>query len=317
MRKRMLPALLVAAAFGFSGCSSTTAPTSATEDPAVEVTTEATTEEITEPPTNAPLSEGDENACTFDDVDADIAVLIVDDDTAADGTLSIAEIDGNKMLKFTDETTTADNLADAVQKIRLDVTKLLAPEQLELVNSIEFDLYAEAKDTVYVNEDGENVKAPGWIGGGGGTECADGKWYGFSDFSGSDIQEYVLERSDACHVTFKFLLAASGKCWDASMTEPYLQIMRWGMGNISDLYIDNLTFIDADGNSIPLTISEGWAASGSDDADENADAETTAPEETTGETASEETTSEETAAATAETNAEAATTTSAEAEDAA
>ena len=294
MRKNLWLTLLLAAMLGMTitGCSNANTQSTAPTEEATEVTTaEETTEEVTEPPTNAPLAEGDANACTFDDMDESIAELIVDDDTAADGKLSIAEIDGNKMLKFTDETTTADNIEDAVQKIRLDVTKLLAPEQLELVNSIEFDLYAEAKDTVYVNEDGENVKAPGWIGGGGGTECADGKWYGFSDFSGTGLQEYVLERSDACHVTFKFLLAASGKCWNAEMTEPYLQIMRWGMGNISDLYIDNITFFDADGKSIPLTVSEGWATHSEEDApsDEETsegDAEETSEdaEETTEET---------------------------------
>ena len=204
-----------------------------------------------------------------------------------------------------------------MQKIRFDVTKLLAPEQLELVDHIDFDLYAEAKDTLFVNEDGENVKAPGWIGGGGGTETCDGKWYGFADYSASGVQEYVLERSDAVHVSFKFLLAASGRKWDATQTEPYLQIMRWGMGNVSDLYIDNITFYDADGNSIPLTLSDGWATTGAADAEETsadetaetsadetaAEEETTtaageAPEETT-EAASEETTeaaSEETTA---------------------
>lgn len=283
MKKNIALIALLAAMIGLTACSGTNAPESGTSsDEPAEVTTEETTEEITEPPTNAPTAQGDTNACTFDEIGEDIAVIIADDDTAANGTLSIVEIDGNRMLKFTDETTTADNLEDSVQKIRFDITRLLAPEQLELVNSIEFDLYAEAKDTLYVNEDGENAKAPGWIGGGGGTETCDGKWYGFTDFSASGIQEYVLERSDACHVAFKFLLAASGRNWDASMTEPYLQIMRWGMGNLSDLYIDNITFLDADGNSIPLTISEGWAVSGEegetpDDASEDttaADAET-------------------------------------------
>ena len=298
MKKNLWITLLLVAMLGMTACSNSNTQSTAPTEEATEVTMAAeTTEEVTEPPTNAPLPEADPNACTFDDVDESIAVLIVDDDTAADGTLSIAEIDGNKMLKFTDETTNADNIADAVQKIRLDVTKLLAPEQLELVNSIEFDLYAEAKDTVYVNEDGENVKAPGWIGGGGGTECADGKWYGFSDFSGSGIQEYVLERSDACHVTFKFMLAASGKCWNAEMTEPYLQIMRWGMGNISDLYIDNLTFFDANGKSIPLTVSEGWATHSDEDADageEPSDDAETAAEGDTEESSDEETTEETT-----------------------
>lgn len=266
----VLPMLLAAAAVmtacdaqGSSALNAeTAAPTAAdAETPEnIEETDEETTEEVTEPPTNAPFPETDPNACTFDEVGADIAVLVIDDEHSADGTLTIAEIDGNKMLRLTDETSNTDNYADVVQKIRFDVSMLLSQEQLELVDRIEFDLYAEARDTLYVNEDGEHMKAPGWIGGGGGTECSDGKWYGFADFSGSGVQEYVLERSDACHVTFKFLLAASGKKWDSAMTQPYFQVMRWGIDNISDTFIDNITFYDADGNSIPLTISDGWAA---------------------------------------------------------
>lgn len=268
MNKRLFLSALLAIAVSLTACGAqgNTAPTTETTAPAetaaaettAEVTEEETTEEVTEPPTNAPLPEADPNACTFDEVGADVAVLVVDDKQAVNGTLSIEEIDGNKMLKLTDETSNADNFSDAVQKIRFDVSKLLAQDQLELVDRIEFDLYAEARDTLYVNEDGENMLAPGWIGGGGGTECSDGKWYGFADFSGSNIQEYWLPRTDACHVTFRFLLAASGKKWDNTMTQPYLQIMRWGIGNISDTYIDNITFYDADGNSIPLTISDGW-----------------------------------------------------------
>ena len=284
--KRFLAVMLVSL-LGMTACG-TTAPKE-TETPAVQTeetaavstdagTEEDTTEEVTEPPTNAPLPDADPNACTFDAVGADVAVLVVDDDQSVNGTLSIAEIDGNPMLKLTDETTNAENLKESVQKIRLDISKLLAKEQLELVDCIEFDLYAEAKDELFVNEDDENVRAPGWIGGGGGTECCDGKWYGFKDFSGSGLQEYVMERSDACHVQFKFLLAASGKKWDATMTQPFLQIMRWGMGNVSDLYLDNLTFFDADGNSIPLTISDGWAEYAP--ADENAETGTEVAETT-------------------------------------
>ena len=303
MNKRLFLSALLAIAVSLTACGAqgNTAPTTETTAPAetaaaettAEVTEEETTEEVTEPPTNAPLPEADPNACTFDEVGADVAVLVVDDKQAVDGTLTIEEIDGNKMLKLTDQTSNAENFSDAVQKIRFDVSKLLAQNQLELVDRIEFDLYAEARDTLYVNEDGENMLAPGWIGGGGGTECSDGKWYGFADFSGSNIQEYWLPRTDACHVTFKFLLAASGKKWDNTMTQPYLQIMRWGIGNISDTYIDNITFYDADGNSIPLTISDGWG-----------DFVPPAAEETETEAAPAESTEETTETATAEEAAE-------------
>lgn len=290
MKKRLTALLLLGAMLAATGCSGNAESSEATAPTAAEVT-EAPTEAETEAPTNAPFPEADANAVTFDNVGADIAEIVVDDDTSVDGTLTVESVDGNSMLKFTDTTTTADNISKAVQKIRFDVTKLLAKDQLALVDHIEFDVCAVAKDTVFVNDEGETPKVPGWIGGGGGTETCDGKWYGFTDFSASGIQEYNLERSDLYHVNFKFMLAASGRKWDETMTEPYLQIMRWGIQNISDFYIDNITFYDADGNSIPLTISEGWAASG-DGEDVTEAVPEEAPEEAT-EAAPEEAPAEE------------------------
>lgn len=259
----LLSALLLA------GCSSTPGEAVPDDAPHTETAAEELTEAPTEPPTNAPFPEEDANAVTFDNVGTEIAAIIADDEACADGTLSVVSVDGNNMLKFTDSSTDIDGLEDAVQKLRIDMTQLLAPEQMAEVYAIEFDLYAQAKADAFVNDDGENMLVPGWIGGGGGTETADGKWYGFADFAASDINEYTMERSDACHVTFKFLLAASGKCWDETMTEPNFLIMRWGMQNLSDMYIDNITFYDKDGASIPLTLG------GASDAEEAA-----APEDT-------------------------------------
>ncbi len=305
MKKKLIALFLLGAMLAATGCSGNAESSSTPEEttaPAEEVT-EPETEAETEAPTNAAFPEADPNAVTFDNVGADVAIIFVDDDAAVDGTLSVESVDGNNMLKLTDNTTTADNISTAVQKVRFDVTKLLAKEQLALVDHIEVDVCAQAKDTVFVNDDGETPKVPGWLGGGGGTETCDGKWYGFKDFSASGIQEYNLERSDMYHVEFKFLLAASGRKWDDTMTEPYLQIMRWGIQNISDFYIDNITFYDADGNSIPLTISEGWASAGDAESEaapeeESAEATEAAPEPE--EASAEETAAEETAEETTE-----------------
>ena len=248
--------LLLLTAVALSGCSQNTESSQlSAETSAPEEVTEAETESLP-PPTNAPFPEADPNAVTFDDGNFSFISVIKDDDTAVDGSLSVETIGGNAMLKFTDTSTNAQNLEKAVQKIKISVGQLLRPDQLESVYRISFDCYAEAKDELFLNDDGEYRKVPGWIGGGGGTMCADGNWYSFADFSASGINEYDLERSDACHVDFKFLLAESGKKWDSSVQDVNFSVMRWGMQNISDFYLDNITFYDQEGNTIPLNPSE-------------------------------------------------------------
>ncbi|MBP0973077.1 MAG: hypothetical protein J5851_04135, partial [Oscillospiraceae bacterium] len=154
MQKKLIALMLLGAMLTATGCAGKTESSIEATEPTAQEVTEATTEEVTEAPTNAPFPEADPNAVTFDNVGADIAVIVVDDDASVDGTLSIESVDGNNMFKFTDNTTTADNISKAVQKVRIDVTKLLAKEQLELVDHIEFDVCAQAKDTVFVNDDG-------------------------------------------------------------------------------------------------------------------------------------------------------------------
>ena len=270
MMKRTMLALLLAGLLGLTACGNKPAapadsaaepvdsvdPAAAGDGDAQEITDAQDEEEVL--PTQAAFAEADDNAVTFDDGDCSFVTVVNDDDTAVDGTVSVKDVDGNAMLCFTDDVTTADTLEDAVQKMLISVDALLAPEDIARVRSVEFDIYGAAKDTLFVNDNGENVKVPGWVGGGGGTICADENWYGFSDFSAAGINEYDLERSDACHVTFKVLLAASGKCWDGQ-SPANLQIMRWGMQNLNDTYIDNLTFFDEDGNSIPLTRTDASA----------------------------------------------------------
>lgn len=249
----LMTAMLLSAA-GCSGNADSQAesqtPTEA--DTSAAEATEAPTEEETVPPTNAAFPEAAPNAVTFDDGNFDFASIVCDDSGSADGTLSVEEVDGNFMLKYNDTTTTAENMGTMVQKVSIDVTKLLTPEQYGLVNSISVDIGAKAESDAFVNEDGENLTVPGWIGGGGGTVTMDDNWYGFADYSASEINEFNLERSDLYHVEFKFLLASGGKKWDAAQEDVNFLIMRWGMQNVSSLYIDNITFYDADGNSIPL-----------------------------------------------------------------
>lgn len=232
--KKILTAMsaLVLAAF-FSGC----------------IENSSSSEEELIPPT--PAECGDPNAITFDDGDFSFADIMVNDPDSAQGELQIVEYDGNPMLAFVDSGT---NFADGtVQKIKFDAAKLLSPEDLAKVYSIEADIYATATAEDYVNEDKENLKAPGWIGGGGGANVSGDKWYDFSEWSGG---EYNFEKSGPVHIELKFLLASSGKCWDETMEEAVFQIMRWGAQNEGDLMIDNIVFKDKNGDSLPVTKSD-------------------------------------------------------------
>ncbi len=223
----------------------TQAPTEeATEAPTEEITEEVTEEELIPP---SPAECDDPNAITFDDGDFSFAQPKLDDVDSAQGLLSIETVEGNKMLCFNDAGT---NFADGtVQKIMFDAAKLLTPENLAKVRSIEMDVYADATSDAFKNDNGENVMAPGWIGGGGGANVAGDKWYEFAEWEGG---EYNFPMSGAAHVEMKFLLALGGQCWDETMEEATFQIMRWGAQNEGNLYVDNIVFKDEDGNSLPI-----------------------------------------------------------------
>ena len=233
-----------AMAFALAACAAGCSDKKGNDAGSDTVPVETTTEELV-PPT--PTEATDPNAITFDDGKFDFAFAKTEDKDCAKGELSVAELMGNKMLKFTDDNTIP--LEGKVQKIGINVTQLLGNEGAAKVRRIEFDMYAEATSDGLKRDDGEVVKAPGWIGGGGGTVTAKEKWYDFQEFSGG---EYNFEASGAVHAQFKFLLADSGQCWTEDMDDANFLIMRWGIANESDMYIDNIVFYDEDGNSIPI-----------------------------------------------------------------
>ena len=239
------------------GESSEVSKTESSQAETSEIPSEPATEELIPP---SPAEATDPNTITFDDEDFSFAHAQTADKDSAQGTLEITEIQGNKMLRFTDDGTAP--LDEKVQKIQFDAAKMLSPENMAKVRSIEFDAYADATADKFVNDNNENVKAPGWIGGGGGANVSGDKWYDFSEWSGG---EYNFDMSGAVHVKFKFLLAKSGQCWDETMTEATFMVMRWGAKNEGNFYIDNIVFYDEDGNSLPIEISDGNNAEISED----------------------------------------------------
>ncbi len=284
-RNFIVGAMVFALAATASGCSDGNSDNSGNADKSTSdtittadiTTTAESTEETTEekiPPT--PTAASDVNTVTFDDGDFSFAEVISDDAQAAVGTLSVVEVMGEKMLRFADDNSVP--LEGRVQKIKINAAQLVGLENLPKVRRIEFDMYAMATADKFVNENGENVLAPGWIGGGGGTVTAmDDKWYDFGEFSGG---EYDFEFSGAVHGQFKFLLADTGQCWSEDMTDANFLIMRWGLGNESDMYIDNIVFYDEDGKSIPI-VNIPIAKEDSDDtAEETADTDNSTADST-------------------------------------
>ena len=100
------------------------------------------TSEVGQLSINIPVESSDPNAVTFDDGDFSFASVINDDNESACGELSVTEVMGNRMLKFTDDMTVS--LDGKVQKISINAVKLIGTENLPKVRSIEFDVYAEA-----------------------------------------------------------------------------------------------------------------------------------------------------------------------------
>ncbi|MBQ8961319.1 MAG: hypothetical protein IJ071_08940 [Ruminococcus sp.] len=232
--------------------SSTEATEAATEAP--EPVTEAPTEELLPP---VPAEATDPNAVIFDSGVFPFATPKTIDDDSAQGELEVVEVQGNKMLRFTDD---GSNFANGtVQKIQIDAAMLLSPEDLAKVRSIELDAYADATADKLATEDADAVKAPGWVGGGGGANVAGDKWYQFAEWDGG---EYNFDMSGPAHVQFKFLMADGGQCWDETMSEATFLVMRWGAQNEGNFYIDNIVFYDADGNSLPVRDDFGFDVDG-------------------------------------------------------
>lgn len=260
-RKILASAMSLTLAAAVAGCGdkgssseSSEATTAASTEASTVEATEATTEAL-EPP--KPVEASDPNAITFDDGHFYFASPKTTDDDSAQGKLEVVEVQGNKMLRFTDD---GNNHANGtVQKIQIDAAMLLSHENVAKVRSIQFDVYADATASDFKNDDGELLKAPGWIGGGGGANVAGDKWYQFGEWSGG---EYNFEMSGAAHAEFKFALAAGGQCWDETMDEAVFLIMRWGAQNEGNMYIDNIVFYDEDGNSLPIekTVDEAVVA---------------------------------------------------------
>ena len=91
------------------------------------------------------------------------------------------------------------------------------------------------------------------------------------------------EGSWRCETDIPALLPANG--YAANDEGTTLVIMRWGQANDVDFYIDNLTFYDKDGNSMPVLA--GGAGAAEEGAEEATEETTEAAESSESEAAAE------------------------------
>jgi LPXTG-motif cell wall-anchored protein len=152
----------------------------------------------------------------------------------ADGTpdgdpsiLSVVEFQGSKMLKV-------DSQANSIPKVKFDVAKLLGADKIGLVRTIEYDLIIEKPGDTMTTWNGGTI---------GATPTGPSGWNNGTEWT---IQDDNKNISDPKHLKetikpgFEFTDPASA----------FFMFMNWA-NNGTDMYIDNLKFLDADGSVIP------------------------------------------------------------------
>ncbi|MCQ2464739.1 MAG: hypothetical protein MJ095_04075 [Oscillospiraceae bacterium] len=291
MKKKLISVLAVcAAAFSVTSCGSTgisedtsvaendtAAVTSAPEE--AEATAETTEEELVEP--DYPVFTPDVNAITFNDSDdlftAHCMAQKNFENDESNCKLSVAEYKGERQLKIEILDYDNEKYMYKTPKIVFDMDELVGAENLSKVKSFTCDITQVAVGE-FKGDDGEMMLVPGNLMGTFGSNVGEeSEWY---QPAGSANEYATAEWNfewEHINVEGKWLL----KGFADGNTESTLVFMRWSIPNQADVYIDNITFYDEDGNSIPIAYKPGEA---SEDAEE---AETEAAE-TEEETAAEE-----------------------------
>lgn len=293
--------MIFAAAFGivsaFTSCNDSLQNSESTPNGTADMTTAAQTEEITEPEGTEPEETepvepdypeliADENSITFDDGDLYTAhCMAVNDfeDDEADCILSVAEYKGEKQLRIEVVGFNETKGMYKVPKIVFDVDELVGSENLSKIKSFSADITQVAAGE-FIGDDGEAMMVPGnfmgTFGSNVGEECAD--WYEPTGSSNGYAKAEWTFEWEYLHVEGKWLL----KGYVDGTTDSTLVFMRWAIPNKADVYIDNITFYDADGNSIPIVYTPGENAEG--EAEEENEAELSEETETAGEEGAEE-----------------------------
>ena len=137
------------------------------------------------------------------------------------------------------------------------------------IKSISCDITGVAVG-MFTGDDGSEMLVPGNVMGAlGGNLAAEKKtdadggllqntWANLTEFSFAEWENNWVYS----HVEANILLDANR--YEAGYDGATLVLMRWGIPNQADLYIDNITFYDEDGKSIPLAYKPSGDAAGAD-----------------------------------------------------
>lgn len=180
------------------------------------------------------------NVIDFEDGNMSFARAQIDDGGDL-SVVSVVDFNGSKQLKVDVQDCTL------TPKIAFDINAILGDNNMSKVSKITMDVTAESKD---------GTTPPGWVGGCIGTVGSEnipgwsqGDWEG-GEYENAVSAPFTIER--------KFLLPAQ-RFVDGT-PETTMLFMRWATDVPYNLYLDNITFYDNDGNAIELNITAPAAA---------------------------------------------------------
>ena len=164
-------------------------------------------------------------------VPAAIQMALLEDGTA-DGDpsiLSVVDFNGSKMLKI-------DSQANGIPKVKFYVVDLVGEANFTNVVGIEYDMIIEKPDDVMTTWNGGTVAA---------TPTGPSGWANGTEWT---LQDDTKNVSDVTHLSHSLDKPFRFKEADKA----FFMYMNWA-NNGTDIYLDNIKLLDADGNAVALT----------------------------------------------------------------
>ena len=163
-------------------------------------------------------------------VPAAIQMALMDDGTP-DGDpsiLSVVDFNGSKMLKV-------DSQENGIPKVKFYVVDLVGEEKFKDVVTIEYDMIIEKPDDVMTTWNGGTV---------GATPTGPSGWANGTEWT---LQDDTKNVSDVTHLSHT--LTGPFKFKEAD--KAFFMYMNWA-NNGTDIYFDNIRFLDEAGNPVPF-----------------------------------------------------------------